>query len=93
MRLIDADALRQEIFFHRFSVAILDNEHAVLNEVFDKIDTAPTVITNGAYEALCTITDQEFEHSDGFWVKTPKGKKIYFKIDKIEKGGETDASN
>jgi len=42
------------------------------------IDLAPTVVTNAILEAYLKITDQEFEHSNGFWIMTPKGKKIYF---------------
>ncbi len=42
------------------------------------IDQAPTVFTDAILEAYSKITDQEFEHSNGFWIMTPKGKKIYF---------------
>ena len=44
------------------------------------IDNAPTVpkLKDGIIEAFNQITDQEFEHSDSFWIVTPKGKKIEF---------------
>jgi hypothetical protein len=29
-------------------------------------------------DAYSKIMDLEFEHSDEFWITTPKGKKIYF---------------
>lgn len=72
MRLGDLDALKKAYFnaIEKSSIG----EVSIVN----LIDNAPTVITNDIYEALCQITDQEFEHSDGFWIITPKGKKIYF---------------
>lgn len=45
------------------------------------IDNAPTVepkFKDDIIEAFNQITDQEFEHSDSFWIETPKGKKIEF---------------
>ena len=50
-------------------------------EVLDIIDNAPTVepkLKDDIIEAFNLITDQEFEHSDSFWIETPKGKKIEF---------------
>ena len=69
-RLIDADEIKK-VINEKYLIVVAEE----LNRL---IDNAPTVITNGEYEALCKITDQEFEHSNGFWVETPKGKKIYF---------------
>ena len=65
MRLIDADTLKED----------LTN---MLDRMVKSIDNAPTVITNPIYEAYCAISDAEFEHSDSFWIRTPKGKKINF---------------
>ena len=70
MRLGDFDALKEDLFI-KFG-------NQLPKGLFDEIDKAQTVITNGEYEALCKITDQEYEHTSGFWVKTPKGKDIYF---------------
>ena len=37
-------------------------------------------------EAYRLITDQEFEHTNSFWITTPKGKKILFKKAETEEG-------
>ena len=42
-RLIDAEVLRKEVFFHTYPTQILDNEKRVLDEVIRLIDNAPTV--------------------------------------------------
>jgi len=59
------------------------NEFAVFDceAVKDLINSAPAVepkLKDDVIEAFNLITDQEFEHSDSFWVVTPKGKKIEF---------------
>lgn len=43
MRLIDADALGREVFFHTYSVPILETENKALSEVLHMIHNAPTV--------------------------------------------------
>lgn len=55
MRLIDADALRQEIFFNDYSpLKIDDNSNALGNEILRIIDNAPTI-------------DDLSEYSDKLW--------------------------
>lgn len=52
-----------------------------VDKVQEIIDNAPTVepkLKDNIIEAFNQITDQEFEHSDSFWIVTPKGKKIEF---------------
>lgn len=73
--LISREALRKA--FHNriyyFNKSSWDEANAI-------IDNAPTVnpLTDGIWEAYSKIMDCEFELSDGFWITTPKGKKIYF---------------
>lgn len=47
---------------------------------YEIIDNAPAVnpFTDNIWEAYSKIMDMEFEHSNEFWIMTPKGKKIYF---------------
>ena len=84
MRLTDADAL-MPLFIEKANKmkdrhGVKLGEEWLLNydDIKDVIDNAPTVITNSVYEAYCAISDEEFEHSDSFWITTPKGKKINF---------------
>ena len=78
MRLIDADILRKKIFTNTYSVAILENEYTVLNDVLHLIDTAPTVenitvFSEGADEEtledikkeLTKVLDKLKERNDG----------------------------
>ena len=54
---------------------------SAFDKVYELIDNAPTVepkLKDDIIEAFNLITDQEFEHSDSFWIITPKGKKIDF---------------
>ena len=77
MRLIDADKL-PEHKFTRESAKGSDYMRGWNDAIDTIVDNEPTVITNSVYEAYCAITDEEFEHSDSFWITTPKGKKINF---------------
>ena len=84
MRLTDADAL-MPLFIEKANKmkdrhGVKLGEEWLLNydDIKDVIDNAPTVITNSVYEAYCAISDEEFEHSDSFWITTPKGKKNNF---------------
>lgn len=84
MRLTDADAL-MPLFIEKANKmkdrhGVKLGEEWLLNydDIKDVIDNAPTVITNSVYEAYCALLDEEFEHSDSFWITTPKGKKINF---------------
>ncbi len=77
MRLIDADKLPE----HKFTRESAKGSDYIRgwNDAIDTIvDNEPTVITNSVYEAYCALLDVEFEHSDSFWITTPKGKKINF---------------
>jgi hypothetical protein len=77
MRLIDADKLPE----HKFTIESAKGSDYMRgwNDAIDAIvDNEPTVITNSVYEAYCALLDEEFEHSDSFWITTPKGKKINF---------------
>ena len=81
MRLIDADELWQKIFTHDFSPMKIDeNTNKVGFEIKRIIDNAPTI--NPYFpiseEVFHEITDAEWEHSDSFWVTTPRGKKVEF---------------
>jgi len=56
-------------------------EHILVHHCLPIIDRTPTVepkLKDDIIEAFNQITDQEFEHSDSFWIVTPKGKKIEF---------------
>ena len=84
MRLTDADAL-MPLFIKKANEmkdrhGVKLGEEWLLNydDIKDVIDNAPTVITNSVYEAYCALSDEEFEHSNSFWITTPKGKKINF---------------
>jgi len=50
----------------------------LLSDIYKIIDNAPTVITDSLYEAYCKMNDEEFEHTESFTVKTPKGKIVKF---------------
>ena len=85
MRLIDADALSSHKFLSPAYMARANSKTLTAmyqqgwNDAIDAIvDNEPTVITNSVYEAYCALSDEEFEHSDSFWITTPKGKKINF---------------
>lgn len=69
-RLIDADELKSRTTDY-------DEEGCRIWHEWD-IDNTPTVITNSVYEAYCALSDEEFEHSNSFWITTPKGKKFKF---------------
>lgn len=79
MRLINADALNQ----YKFGEGLMASSYADgWDDAIDAImKDAPTVepkLKDDIVEAFNLITDQEFEHSDSFWIITPKGKKIEF---------------
>ena len=78
MRLIDADALVNEFLNVCRTEFEIKNKCMADENVLHLIHNAPTVITNSVYEAYCALSDEEFEHSDSFWITTPKGKKINF---------------
>lgn len=82
MRLIDADALKEDLrkWFPAFTLEGIEPK-TLFNQILHDIDNAPTVepkLKDDIIEAFNLITDQEFEHSDSFWIVTPKGKKIEF---------------
>lgn len=74
MRLIDAD----NVELNMRKAYIKFDTHKDFNVAMGVIDNTSTVITNSVYEAYCALSDEEFEHSDSFWITTPKGKKINF---------------
>lgn len=76
MRLGDLDALKLDL-----AKEIKTNDMGLWLKILLVIDNAPTVepkFKDDIIEAFNLITDQEFEHSDSFWIETPKGKKIEF---------------
>lgn len=73
MRTIDADYLKNLPFERLIHTDFGDTAVPI-----EEIDNAPTVITDSLYEAYCKLNDEEFEHSDSFTVKTPKGKIVKF---------------
>ena len=76
MRLIDADYLKN-LPFER----LIHTDYGETAIPIEEIDNVPTVepkLKDSIIEAFNQITDQEFEHSDSFWIVTPKGKKIEF---------------
>lgn len=48
-----------------------------LNVTIEEITNKPK-FKDDILEAYNQISDQEFEHTDNFWIVTPKGKKVVF---------------
>ena len=87
MRLIDADKFKKDLL-KLWDYNTVDGITAttVLKQVISDLDNATTVspFTDDILEAYSKITDQEFEHSNRFWIITPKGKKIEFEKKRLK---------
>lgn len=80
--LISRSALKNALNYI-YDCAYIDSKskEGIASDIIAEIDNAPTVepkLKDAIIEAFNLITDQEFEHSDSFWIVTPKGKKIEF---------------
>lgn len=72
---------REDIKDHISELMLVYSGEELANAILNAIDNAEAVepkLKDDIIEAFNLITDQEFEHSDSFWVVTPKGKKIEF---------------
>lgn len=83
VRLIDANALEiaikaQQVIDREINPNIATISYHNLSNIINNAPTVEPKLKDDIIEAFNQITDQEFEHTDTFWIETPKGKKIEF---------------